>query len=147
MTKEEAIHEIEKVFEPAFANYIITALTEGATSSEEEQQPCEDCISREEAKQFLYERIDRLNDDELYDIFSRIIDDIYNELPSVTPRPKGKWIGHKKHCENLGVMPSGLGAYNWCSNCDCGIDVMEFHKNHYNYCPNCGAKMESEDKE
>lgn len=39
MTKEEAIHEIEKVFEPAFANYIIIALTEGATSSDEEQQP------------------------------------------------------------------------------------------------------------
>ena len=52
------------------------------------KQLCEDCISREEAKQFLYERIDRLNDDELYDIFSRIIDDMYNELLPVTPRPK-----------------------------------------------------------
>ena len=50
-----------------------------------EQQPCEDCISREEAKHFLYERLERLNDDELYDIFSRIIDDMYNELLSVTP--------------------------------------------------------------
>ena len=49
MTREEAIHEIEKVFEPAFANYIITALTEGATSSDKEPQPCEDCISREQA--------------------------------------------------------------------------------------------------
>lgn len=51
-----------------------------------EQEPCDDCISRERAKQFLYERIDRLNDDELYDIFSRIIDDMYNELPPVTPQ-------------------------------------------------------------
>lgn len=51
MTKEEAIHEIEKVFEPAFANYIITALTEGATSSDKEQQPCEDCI-KELIKEF-----------------------------------------------------------------------------------------------
>lgn len=34
MTKEEAKAEIRKVFEPAFANYIITALTEGATPSE-----------------------------------------------------------------------------------------------------------------
>ncbi|MEE3344466.1 MAG: hypothetical protein VZS44_10270 [Bacilli bacterium] len=41
MTKEEAINEIEKVFEPAFANYIITALTEGATSSDKKQQPRE----------------------------------------------------------------------------------------------------------
>lgn len=55
---------------------------------------------------------------------------------------KGHWVGHREHCENLGVLPSGLGAYEWCSNCDCGIDVMEWHRNHYNYCPNCGAKME-----
>lgn len=34
MTREEAKAEINKVFEPAFANYIITALTEGATPSE-----------------------------------------------------------------------------------------------------------------
>ena len=34
MTREEAVKEIEKVFEPAFANYIITALTEGATVSD-----------------------------------------------------------------------------------------------------------------
>lgn len=34
MTKEEAKAEINKVFEPAFANYIITALTEGATPSD-----------------------------------------------------------------------------------------------------------------
>jgi len=36
MTREEAIEEIEKAFEPAFANYIITALTEGATVSDKE---------------------------------------------------------------------------------------------------------------
>lgn len=36
MTREEAIKEIEKAFEPAFANYIITALTEGTTVSEQE---------------------------------------------------------------------------------------------------------------
>lgn len=38
MTREEAIKEIEKAFEPAFANYIITALTEGATASDKEQE-------------------------------------------------------------------------------------------------------------
>ena len=54
----------------------------------------------------------------------------------------GHWISHREHCENLGVMPSGLGVYEWCSNCDCGIDVREWHRNYYNYCPNCGAKME-----
>lgn len=41
MTKEEAMEEINKVFEPAFANYIVTALTEGATVSDKalEQEP------------------------------------------------------------------------------------------------------------
>ena len=34
MTREEAKVEINKVFEPAFANYIITALMVGATPSE-----------------------------------------------------------------------------------------------------------------
>jgi len=34
MTREESKAEIRKVFEPAFANYIIVALTEGATPSE-----------------------------------------------------------------------------------------------------------------
>lgn len=61
-------------------------------------------------------------------------------LEQQEPR-KGHWIGHREHCENLGVMPSGLGAYEWCSNCDCGIDVREWHRNHYNFCPNCGADM------
>lgn len=70
---------------------------------------------------------------------------VVNEIPPAEnkgeDRPKGRWIGHREHCENLGLMPSGLGAYEWCSNCDCGIDVREWHRNDYNYCPNCGAKM------
>lgn len=61
----------------------------------------------------------------------------------ISPKQKiGRWIGHREHCENLGVIPSGLGAYKWCSNCDCGIDVKEWHRTNYNYCPYCGAKME-----
>lgn len=58
MTREEAIEEINKVFEPAFANYIITALTEGATESDKalQQEPCEDCVSREH----LLSEIDKL---------------------------------------------------------------------------------------
>lgn len=39
MKKEEAINEINKVFTPAYANYIVTALTEGATVSDKEQEP------------------------------------------------------------------------------------------------------------
>ncbi len=51
MTKEEAIQEVNKAFEPAFANYIITALTEGATASDE----CEDAVSRQAVAQWTLE--------------------------------------------------------------------------------------------
>lgn len=68
--------------------------------------------------------------------------DIDRAIKALEREPKmGHWINHREHCENLGVKPSGLGTYNWCSNCDCGIDVTEFHRNHYNFCPNCGAEM------
>lgn len=81
---------------------------------------------------------------------------IYEEhklvLELLEQKPKiGHWIGQREHCENLGVIPSGLGVYEWCSNCGCGIDVREWQRNHYNYCPSCGADMreaeESEDSE
>ena len=68
-------------------------------------------------------------------------------IKALEQQPKrGHWICHRDHCENLGVIPSGLGVYEWCSNCDCGIDIREWQKNHYNFCPNCGADMrEGED--
>lgn len=34
----------------------------------------------EEVRNYLYERLDRLDNDELYDIFSVIIDDMNNDL-------------------------------------------------------------------
>ena len=84
------------------------------------QQPSEDCISRQQkikkARKGLY------------------LDDVITELkwlPSVTPqRPKGKWI--------FGESMDGASCY-MCSNCK-EIEYV----NYYDYCPNCGAKMEEE---
>lgn len=73
--------------------------------------------------------------------YEQTINRLVKAITMTDPRPKGHWISHREHCENLGVMPSGLGVYEWCSNCDCGIDVREWHRNNYNYCPNCGADM------
>ena len=82
-----------------------------------EQQPSEDCISREQAKKFLYEEIERLHDDGLYDCFSRIIDYMYNELPSVTSeRPKEDrvedFIKHKiDYLEDLASIETNEGRW------------------------------------
>lgn len=94
MTKEEAIHEIEKVFEPAFVNYIITALTEGATSSDEDQQPCEDTISRTELLTKIDEERKHLLDlkmDGAEHIIVHHARRIIEDMPSVTPQ-QTSWI-------------------------------------------------------
>lgn len=101
-----------------------------------EHEPCEGAINREKTKQFLYERIDRLNDDELYDIFSKIIDDMYNELPSVTPQPKaGHWIEYSWN--DNGLSRWGLK----CDKCHKKYKYGGEIWNNPNFCPNCGVKM------
>lgn len=68
-------------------------------------------------------------------------------LPSVTPQQKtGRWISHSEHCEMNNLIPSGLGCYFWCSECNCGIDYKYFHLANYKYCPGCGAKMQEVQK-
>lgn len=70
------------------------------------------------------------------------VGEIVIALKSLKERKKGRWLNQVEYCEKVGMIPSGLGFYEWCSNCDCAIDVREFHRNDYNYCPNCGARME-----
>lgn len=64
-------------------------------------------------------------------------------IKALEQEPKtGHWISHIEYCNQLGLLPSGLGSYYWCSECDCGVESKHFHLINYNYCPNCGAKME-----
>lgn len=79
MTREEAVKEIEKAFEPAFANYIITALTEGATASDKEQEPCEDAVSRDDVVRIVQHNNPR-----------KALEKI-RKLPSVTPQEPNTW--------------------------------------------------------
>ena len=81
MTREEAIKEINKEFEPAFANYIITALTEGATKSDR----CEDAVSRKAILEYQQSLHGKMPNKENYKLWEFITD-----LPSVTP--KQQWI-------------------------------------------------------
>lgn len=83
-----------------------------------EQQPCDDCISRQEAincvtsNEFIY----------------KIVEDI-KSLPSVTPKEKtGKWIENAPEYQN--IDPPYI-----CSECG------NMHLRKTNYCDQCGAKM------
>lgn len=101
MTREEALDELNVIYErllhPEDCEQGVYSFRDGdylealdMAIKTLEQKPCDDTVSREDAKSFLYERLNRLNNDELYDIFSVIIDDMYNELPPV--QPVGGWI-------------------------------------------------------
>lgn len=101
MTREEAINEIKKTFTHAYANYIITALTEGATISD--KRNCDDLISREEVKKLAKEMYLEVANMELdvktisdcisytaskcREVFERKL----QELPSVQPQ-EPRWI-------------------------------------------------------
>ena len=97
-----------------------------ATVREQQQQPCDDCISRAEALRHRH----LIYDDDGVGYSVVRVDEI-EQLPSVTPKQKvGKWIddgwyaeGHSEH------------AYR-CSECD---EHYIGYVGEYNYCPNCGS--------
>lgn len=93
-----------------------------------EQEPCEDCISRQEA----------LNCVTLNEFRYKIVEDM-KTLPSVAPKEKtGHWVKTPK-----AVMGEG---YMWyCDKCE--HQVYQDSSRDYpseKYCPNCGARMVSE---
>lgn len=114
-----------------------------------EQQPCEDCISRESLRQKLQENYDffvnayggfgnlpqsdKPRVDEIDNCIAMVVDE-----PSVTPqRPKGKWMVYAK--VEFGDF-KGTEKYK-CS--ECGHEVGVFLSR---YCPNCGAEMGGADE-
>ena len=88
MTREEAIEEVNKAFEPAFANYIITALTEGATVSDKalEQEPVLDKI-RAEIEGWQEDIHDNEQDAEKYDF---VFEPIYEIIDRYRAESEGK---------------------------------------------------------
>ena len=81
-------------------------------------QPCEDCISRQEA----------INCVTLNEFRYKIVEDM-KTLPSVTPKEKtGKWIYTGDYITD-GMLK--------CSSCGYEHDVAD----RFLYCPNCGARM------
>jgi len=143
MTNEEAIkilsnHEmIDIMWDKAdeALNMAIDAL---------EKQPCEDCISRAEAKRivdFYAEQIDGI---------FRVNESIDN-LPSVYPKAKvGHWIEKAEDYykaindygggvdENTDYFTDDIA----CPKCLSKFSVIDNETERFKYCPNCGAKME-----
>ena len=125
MTLEKAI-EFGKIFLKSIEDEKGSAIYEFVETAIKalEQEPCEDCISREQAKTAIRDRFK--------DLPSRVeINTILNELSSVTPQPKpGHWqkISADKYSEHAAY-------YFRCS--ECGKDIIGEH----NYCANCGCRM------
>lgn len=95
-----------------------------------EQQPCEDCVSRQTLIDKATSWGTHFTDSEravsLTDIMS---------LPSVTPQPKrGQWEVIRKEYEFMGgVVNESQGCK--CSNCG---EIVKFKSD---FCPSCGADM------
>ena len=116
------MYQIEKdVTKEALENYIKIL----------EQQPCEDCISRDAVMSALFDLWEptEYNDE---DEFLEWLENSIKRLPSVTPsRPRGKWI----YKNDNKLIASDMGYWQ-CSNCEEGKLLYESA-----YCPNCGADM------
>ena len=103
-----------------------------------EQEPCEDCISRQAAIDAICKACSV--DDDYYECdgypkTSTWCDELValRALPSVTPQPKtGHWIA----VENEEMEMVGY----YCSECDLPMETEQ----RTNFCPNCGAKMRGE---
>lgn len=90
-----------------------------------EQQPCDDCISRQAVDELSKELVHIVRDkaDFLCNFWERL-----QKLPPVTPQPKtGHW---NRVTDNAGY---------WVWECDKCVWQQRFNTN---YCPNCGAKMQ-----
>ena len=133
MTNEEAIKNIKELLrwylkeEPMSETVYKREAVEMAIKALE-QQPCEDCVSREEALLALTGMDLPTDRDKLIALFTERI----QHLPPVTPqRPKGKWIMNSDYPDRL-----------ICDKCNAQFDVWHWESKQMHFCPNCGAEME-----
>lgn len=148
MTREEALNKAIGILTYNQVNFCkskeaVANMNEIIEALEKiDQEPCEDCISREAVENAIkYAEINfTVNSDidftkhkrEVQEIVNGIIDaqiKALRDLPSVTAQPKmGKWIYTGDYITD-GMLK--------CSECGFEHDVSE----RFSYCPNCGAKM------
>lgn len=102
-----------------------------AIIGEEDQEPCEDAISRQAAIEVVRKWFDKIQ------LNSDICLDGIISLPSVISQPKtGRWIydNFNWRCSECNEAPKTLGY----------VGTADFMSEHFKYCNHCGAKMESE---
>lgn len=165
MTNEEAIELLYDIQTDAVYN-VLSSEKEALEMAIKalEQQPCEDCISREATIEAIYKKyiggkgaIENAPINDLYaEGLAEAVDAVW-DMPSVTPtRPTGKWIrGHERHFLDARInvnvemkKDTGKGYHTYinarCSKCR----MITIYNDSilYEYCPHCGARMEeSED--
>ena len=127
MTREEAIEwlntDISRLWNTPMNELHKEALDMAINALE--QEPCDDCISRQAIDE-IKELMTDINGDTVY--AARMSD--IRQLPPVTPAEK---VGHWIDVDRIWFKCSGCGANR---------KMMPAYKEYY--CPNCGAKMESE---
>ena len=123
MTAEEAAKILkETLYDEKTSNEYLEAVRMAREALE--QEPCEDCISRQAVLDLAKKGVLISNDN--YKCVCRAI----NDLPSVNSVKTGHWIDHRYYME--------------CSICEFPWKYSENMAEQFKYCPNCGAKMESE---
>ena len=148
MTRKKAIHMLVRLkdrinFEVTDAQMKMDALNMAIKVLE--QEPCEDCISRQAVMSLAYHFLENPSeeDDDRLIMASEV-----EQLPSVEPvRKKGKWIKRiDKYDDVIGKIPYSGGVI--CS--ECGYET--HNKLHvelgcpFKFCPKCGADMRSENE-
>ena len=153
MTKEEAIEFLTEI-SYALGNMSVEYLSEkdGEKMRDAikilEQQPCDDCISRQAVEEMIKAEMpergmweiegDKEGDKEKETVCEVCVDLMQklSELQPVTPQPKTwKW----EVCEVVDFGDwKGTEKYK-CSKCGEKVGVFKS-----NFCPNCGAKMVNE---
>ena len=144
MTENEAIVVLQKIKpiphrgDSKSTTHILETIALDMAIKALEQQPCEDCISREATIDAIYKKYiggkDAIKNAPINDLYAEGLADAVDaiwELPSVTPtRPTGKW---KKYLDERGIL---------CCECsNCGYITNEPD----NYCPNCGCRVKGEE--
>lgn len=128
MSREESLKKVK--------GYLISYLPSDMSDEIEdicsalEQEPCGDCVSRQEVLSEVKSGMIRPIDGENWKRVSDNVRDIL-ALPPVSPQPKmGRWNFTKHYGRDYYVCLV------------CGMERMDDHSSGWNYCPNCGAKMQ-----